>query len=235
MVTRFSSGGPLEVALSWHNGGDGIHKLRVPARPSRSVWTFSTLTTTTQREQLSSGDIDRDRDVDLLLGTQWLRNDGSTWAQRTLYSTKDRPDRNRLANINRDGRLDAVVGYEAISTVGTLAWYEQLATGTAEWREHVIAANVIGPMSLGVADMDADGDRDVVVGEHNLANPAAARLFVFENVDSRGSSWARHLIYTGDKHHDGALVADMDGDGDLDILSIGWGHGKVLLYENGAK
>ena len=26
----------------------------------------------------------------------------------------------------------------------------------------------------------------------------------------------------------------IDGDGDLDIISIGWGHGKVLLYENKA-
>jgi hypothetical protein len=25
---------------------------------------------------------------------------------------------------------------------------------------------------------------------------------------------------------------DIDGDGDLDIVSIGWGHGKVIWYEN---
>ena len=87
-------------------------------------------------------------------------------------------------------------------------------------------------MSLDVADMDADGDRDVVVGEHNLANPASARLFIFENLNGRGSSWTRHTVYMGDEHHDGAQVADMDGDGDLDIVSIGWGHNRVLLYEN---
>ena len=95
--------------------------------------------------------------------------------------------------------------------------------------------SVVGPMSLDVLDMDADGDRDVVVGEHNLAAPANARLLVFENVDGRGASWARHLVYTGDEHHDGARAADMDGDGDVDILSIGWGHGRVLLYENRAR
>ena len=27
-------------------------------------------------------------------------------------------------------------------------------------------------------------------------------------------------------------MADMDRDGDLGILSIGWGHNNVLLYEN---
>lgn len=36
----------------------------------------------------------------------------------------------------------------------------------------------------------------------------------------------------GDEHHDGAVLADIDDDGDLDILSIGWSHARVLLYEN---
>ncbi len=42
----------------------------------------------------------------------------------------------------------------------------------------------------------------------------------------------RTRVNTGDEHHDGAIAADIDGDGDVDIISIGWEHGKVLLYEN---
>jgi hypothetical protein len=82
--------------------------------------------------------------------------------------------------------------------------------------------------------MDGDGDVDVVVGEHNLSNPSSAKLYVFENSDGQGTSWTEHVVYTGDEHHDGAQVVDIDGDGDLDIISIGWGHGRVLLYENKA-
>ena len=234
-VARFTSGGPLEVALSWHNGGGGIYKLRRPSSPSSGTWTFTTISTTTQREQLSAGDIDRDGDKDLLLGTRWLRKDGSSWTPFTLFSTSSAPDRNRLADVNRDGRLDAVVGYEAISVPGKLAWYGQPFMATRAWTEHLISSNVIGPMSLDVADMDADGDLDVIVGEHNLVNPASARLLIFENTNGVGTSWTRHTVYAGDEHHDGAQVADMDGDGDLDILSIGWGHGRVLLYENRAR
>jgi hypothetical protein len=44
--------------------------------------------------------------------------------------------------------------------------------------------------------------------------------------------WNRHLVYTGDEHHDGAQVVDIDNDGDLDIISIGWTHNRVVLYEN---
>ena len=55
---------------------------------------------------------------------------------------------------------------------------------------------------------------------------------MFENIDGTGTAWEKKIIYTGDEHHDGARVVDIDNDGDLDILSIGWGHNRVLLYEN---
>ncbi len=97
-----------------------------------------------------------------------------------------------------------------------------------------MATDVVGPMSLDVADMDRDGDFDVIVGEHNMADPSSAKLYVFENTDGEGNSWAEHVVYTGDEHHDGGQVVDIDGDGDLDIISIGWGHNRVLLYENKA-
>jgi hypothetical protein len=233
-VERFQAGGPLEVALSWHASVGGVQTLTVPDNPATSTWLHSQISPTSQDEDLSAGDIDRDGDIDLLLGTKWLRNDGASWSLFTLSSTSGDPDRNHLADINRDGRLDAVVGFEAISTLGKLAWYEQGSSATATWTEHVIA-EIIGPMSLDVTDMDGDGDLDVVVGEHSISNPSSAKLYVFENSDGQGGSWTEHLVYTGDEHHDGAQVVDIDGDGDLDIISIGWTHSRVLLYENKAE
>ncbi len=227
----------LGVALSWHTAGNGIQTLAVPANPTVDTWTWRQISPTAQDEALSSGDIDRDGDIDLLLGTLWLENQGDTWVVHTLHDTEGAPygesdpDRNRLGDINGDNRLDAIVGYEAISTDGKLAWYEQGLDATAAWTEHPIAT-VTGPMSLDVVDMDGDGDPDVVVGEHNLDNPENATLYVFENVDGHGEQWQQHEVYTGDEHHDGAQTVDIDGDGDLDIISVGWGNNEVLLYEN---
>lgn len=232
-VDRFQDGDNIAAALSWHTANKGIQHLTVPSNPLSETWSHTQVSPDSQDEALSAGDIDGDNDIDLLLGTKWLRNDETSWSTHTVNDTDGNPDRNRLADINMDGRLDAVVGFEAISVSGKLAWYEQPSTAISTWTEHIIA-NIIGPMSLDVADMDHDGDVDVVVGEHNLSDPSSAKLYVFENVDGHGNSWTEHIVYTGDEHHDGAQVVDIDNDGDLDIISIGWSHNQVLLYENKA-
>lgn len=236
-VGQFVPNGATEVALSWHESNNGVQMLTVPANPAGTQWSWRTIAAAAQDEALSVGDIDRDGDRDLLQGTAWLRNGWSAgdssgpWAQVGLAGGTS-PDRNQLVDMNQDGRLDAVVGFEAVSKAGKLAWYEQGANATANWTEHIIDTTVIGPMSLDVRDMDHDGDWDVIVGEHNLANPNNARMLIYENSDGNGLQWTQHVVYTGDEHHDGAHVVDIDNDGDLDIISIGWGHARVVLYEN---
>lgn len=230
-VGALGRGGDQAVALSWHQADQGIQLFHVPSSPAASRWKWERISNVSQDEALSAGDINGDGDLDLLTGTHWLRNDGGTWSDHALFHADDNPDRNRLADMNNDGRLDAVVGYEAISVDGKLAWYEQGISPEKAWRERIIAY-VTGPMSLDVADMDGDSDLDVVVGEHNLEKPESARLLVFENIDGQGQNWGMHVVYTGDEHHDGANAVDIDGDGDMDIVSIGWGHRQLLLYEN---
>lgn len=222
----------MAIALSWHRGGQGIQLLSVPKDPVAEMWSWHRIADISQDEQLSVGTISPPN-PDLLLGTKWIERNGDRWTVHTLNPTEGSPDRNRLADMNGDGRLDAVVGFEAINIPGKLAWYEQPKEPTDTWVEHIIGWPV-GPMSLDVADLDRDGDFDVVVGEHNYREPATARLIVFENLDGAGQKWKEHLVHQGDEHHDGAVLADIDNDGDLDIISIGWTHGKVVLYENKA-
>ncbi|MBI5471266.1 MAG: VCBS repeat-containing protein [Ignavibacteriae bacterium] len=223
---------PVKVALSWHIAGKGIQMLSVPEDPSDGTWSWSRISTTSQDEQLSAADLDRDGLIDLMMGTKWQKNNGGSWAAYSVHNPAGTPDRNRVGDINNDGKLDVVVGYEAINVLGRLAWYEQPGSATSLWTQHVISDSVVGPMSLDLADMDHDGDLDVVVGEHNYATPQSARLLVFENTNGIGTSWTKHIVFTGDEHHDGAHVVDIDNDGDLDIVSIGWENYKTILYEN---
>jgi type 1 glutamine amidotransferase len=233
-VLRTSPRGVIQIALSWHKFGKGIHMLRVPKQPASEPWTIDRISDVSQDEALSTGDIGRDVTLDLLLGTRLLRTkDGKSWIPRTINPAAGHPDRNKLVDMNGDGRLDAVVGYEAINVPGKLVWYEQGADAEQAWEERPIS-EIVGPMSVDVADVDRDGDNDVVAGEHNYKEPRTAKLHVFENLDGKGLRWRDHVVHTGDEHHDGAQLVDIDRDGDLDILSIGWSHSNVLLYENKA-
>lgn len=231
-VTRLGPQAPLNVILSWHQAKAGVEALTVPPLPGAEPWPIRLLSQVSEGEEVSDADIDRDGDIDLLLGTKWLRNSGNgTFSVLSLASNAGLPDRSELADVNRDGRLDAVVGFEKSDPWGKLAWYEQPADAGSAWAEHVVGYSD-RPMSLDVGDLDGDGDVDIVVGEHSREKPNAARLLLYENADGAGGRWIEHLLFTGDEHHDGTQLTDIDNDGDLDIISIGYTHPRVLVYEN---
>jgi hypothetical protein len=219
--------------LSWQNGVD-TQILSVPSLPTVSTWTWDVATETTLGEGLDHGDIDRDGDLDILQGTAWLRNEGGgVWTPFILFplGASGQPDRVYLIDLNLDGRLDSLVSYGHDRPYGSLSWYEQPPVATDMWIEHVID-HPYNPQSLDIADMDLDGDVDIVMGEHNKTSPSLSELMIYENLGGFGSAWRQHLIYKGDEHHDAARLFDIEGDGDLDIVSIGFTHTRLMIYEN---
>lgn len=215
--------------LSWHREQTSLLALHLTITPEGPQWRTEPFSPYSQSEDLSIADLDRDGHPDVVLGTRWLRHTGGDWQLEVIDPGDGKPDRNGSADLDGDGWIDVVVGFEAVSRPGELVWYRNPA-GAGTWQKQVIAG-LTGPMSLDLADLDGDSDPDLVVGEHNLKNPDAARLAWFENLGS-GRAWRGHLIHRGDEHHDGALLVDLDRDGDLDVASIGWGHRRVLVYEN---
>ena len=234
-VARFQPNGPLEVALSWHKGGEGVQAFTVPRDPSKGQWTLRHISRTGLDEDLSIGDIDRDGDLDLLLGTMWLENprDGhAEWPGHEIGKvTMGTPDRNDLIDVNGDGRLDAVVGLEKGTDILLFVAPED---PKKPWSRRIIGAGVGGGFSMDSGDFDGDGDPDVVLGEHR-GKPNHNRTIFYEN-RSNGVDWLARVIDSGVPteidHHDASRIVDIDGDGDQDVVTIGWYNPRVWVIEN---
>ena len=219
------------IILSWHRRDTELHELDFSSGIAEASVSPILGENSTQNEAISVADLNSNGSLDIILGTAWLSATESGYDLRNISITDLPPDRNVVADMDQDGLPDIIIGFESISKAGPIVWYRNPGVDGQQWRPTVVA-EIIGPMSLDAGDIDMDGDIDLVAGEHNLTDPDQARLFFLENLDGKGAMWTQHIVYTGDEHHDGAQLTDIDNDGDLDILSIGWSHKKVLLYLN---
>ncbi|MCP4203257.1 MAG: hypothetical protein GY769_15140 [bacterium] len=223
------AGGQEEIILSWHNGGSGTAMLSIPDDPTTAAWPLTVLSATTNQEQVPTGDLDGDGDLDIHLGTSWLRQDAggvfSTQSGITL-SGGGVPDRVVLADLDDDGDLDVVIGVEFAST---LVWGENDGAG-GTWTEHAIATD-FDYFSVDARDVDGDGDIDVVGGAHQ----GSGEVSIYAN-NGTGTAWTTHVVDSGTSaavdHHDGTILVDMDLDRDLDIVSVGWTKRSLVIYEN---
>ena len=80
-------------------------------------------------------------------------------------------------------------------------------------------------ISLDAADMDGDGDQDVIAGFYGTST-----VTWYENPNS-GNSWTTHNIGYADGVFD-VHAADLDGDGHLDVLAAGFLGDGVIWWEN---
>ena len=201
---------------------------------------------------VDSADLDDDGDLDILATgageskIYWYENlDGQlSLSDQKLVTTSSRGNNARTLDIDGDGDLD-ILSYNLNPSYDIVEWYENI-DGKGNFSETPKVLDNIGDYananysfgrSLEPADVDNDGDLDLLSTHYSFAAYTFDHIEWLENLDGKGNFGEKNIISarTDDRNDDGArrlFPADIDGDGDVDIFCSLNVEDRIAWYEN---
>ncbi len=174
--------------------------------------------------QVKTGDMDGDGHVDLFIhhpyrgSFRWLKNEpNGLWPQTYIGNSIFDASSTfvydwELSDVDSDGDLDIIAGGTP-SNIATL-WFENQSAGT-QWVPHSIALPTGGTaVDLQVADLDGDGDRDLLMTVRGGSTNDEVLLF---EASPQGLTFSQVLLSEPTASSVHVLVTDIDGDGQVDV------------------
>jgi hypothetical protein len=185
---------------------------------------------------LSAYDIDGDGDIDVVSASArddkivWYENldgQGNFGLEQIITTAAENPQSIVVADLDGDGDMDVFSGSIGDNKV---SYYKNLDGQGNFGPQQIISVNVERPISIYTADLDNDGDTDVLSASFD-----DNKIAWYENLDGQGSFGSQQTISTDAINAWSVFAADLDGDGDIDVLSASIGatnEDKVVWYEN---
>ncbi|WP_040280073.1 T9SS type A sorting domain-containing protein [Psychroserpens damuponensis] len=173
-------------------------------------------------------DIDGINGVDLVISSSinnklfWCQNDGSNNfdSGQQLNTISGNAKGVAVADINGDTFLDV------ISVAGSEVSYYQNTDGLGAFSDQQIISTAINDGEIAVAsDLTGNGFMDVV-----SASSIDNKIAWYQNIDELGNFSSQQLLSHSVEGLKSIYKADLDGDGDLDVLSVS-NYGVVYWYE----
>ena len=190
--------------------------------------------------EAASLDLEGDGDLDFFtadLGADQItlhRNNGNgTYSPSAFLEGLNNPGNVHAADLDQDGDLDLVmVGSGNITPFGVFGSELVVARndGAGNWSIAYTNTNVPGLWDVTTGDLNGDGNLDLVYclggSFDQIGWQAGNGRFGFAGVGAISTGAA-----TGDEPRD-IHVADVDGDGDLDVLACNYLSNDLSLYRN---
>lgn len=178
-------------------------------------------------------DVDGDGDIDVLSASSsddliaWYENDGTGnfGARKIISDYANAVLAIDTADVDLDGDIDVLATYQLDDKV---VWFQNMGNGNFSG-QIIIDASFNAPSSIKAIDVDGDLDMDVVVGGNQSSPP----IVWYEN-DGTGSFAppitisSLFFIISGSD----LTVADLDGDGDKDLLCASSLADKLVWFQN---
>lgn len=247
-VGDINQDGHLDVVVVLNRAGSLVW-FQNPGKPAQQTWTRRNIIqgTLPGAYDVVLGDFDGDGKLDVAASSwtrgsrfMWYRNPGekgfaAAWPEQLIEANLPETRTIRVADFNRDGRLD-ILG--SASAAPLVAWYEnQGQPGEAiRWKRHVIST-APAPIHGEPVDMDGDGDVDVLMA-HGMRADLAPRekhqIVWYENSgkSGQGTQWQMHLIGLLPDAFE-AVAVDLDGDRQRDVVATAWGSaGQIVWFHN---
>ena len=149
------------------------------------------------------------------------------------YQTGHGPVSIEAADVDGDGKTDIIVSNDSTTTISVL---RNATTAAGSFTSSSFAAKVdftagSAPAEIKCADIDGDGKPDIIV-----ANSGSNTISVFHNTATSGSisssSFSPKVDFATGTTPESVAIADMDGDGKVDILVSNEGSGNLSIFRN---
>lgn len=222
-------GGKPEIIMT---AGNGTSAFQIPANPFAN-WPMIHVTSSTSDEGIAVADFNNDgwNDIAGTFGEThevfWFENPKGfkdNWQKHKVGQTTSSAnylDRVVAGDVNGDKKPDIVISEENQGGPASTIIFLQPDKPNGEWPMQTLV-NQYTTNSMDMADMDMDGDLDIVTAEHR----GEKRLTLWQN-NGKGK-FQPFIIDRGKENHDGAKIVDLDNDGDLDIVGIGYDTFSVI-------
>ncbi len=220
-VGDFDGDGRAEL-VTWNQKAKQLLLYRRPADPRQlGTWKAQTIfqwKTGPEMEGFPSVpvDVDQDGQVDIVGGGRWFKHRTNGRFDEHVIDDRLRFTQCAAGQLVRGGRPEIVFSPGDVD--GEAKWYQW---DGKTWVAHSLA-KVIHGHTCDVKDINGDGNADILIGE--MGSPGAgdaARVLVWYG-DGMGT-FLLSVISKGQGIHEG-LLADLDGDGDLDLLRKPYHH-----------